>query len=400
MLMQGLTYLVPLLVWPYLMRVLGAEKFGYIGFALAVNQYLMIAVDFGFNLSATKRIAVSEGDQEAIDRIFSHTLWAKLLLMFISFVVLCCLAAVPRYAVYRPALFLLFSMVVGQVFTFVWLFQGRGKIRVVTIVNSLTKLALLPLTFFLVQSPEHYLRAAALQAAVYIVAALITDVMAWKMKLARYVRVKWDGVKEALRDSFPLFLSQAASSVYAMLFVVILGYVASPDEVGRYAAAEKLMRMSCVLIFTPMVQAFFPRVSQLAQANSVDVHATIRRLLYAGGVMMFAVFIVLFWFADPIVTLLGQDYVGMENLSRIMAIVPLFVTLGGIMGQMGLLAAGGKQDKKVYRNIYLLAALCSIILVAMLVPTWKSVGAATALLLTEGLVCVAMWLSYRKMRKR
>ena len=400
MLMQGLTYVIPLLVWPYLMRVLGAEKFGYIGFALAVNQYLMILVDFGFNLSATKRIALAEGNQEVINRVFSQTVWAKVLLMLLAAVVLCAVASVSRYAVYRPALFAFFSMVVGQVFTFVWLFQGRGKIRLVTIVNSVTKLVLLPLTFWWVKGPEHYGRAVVLLAMVYLVAALITDGMVWKMRLARFVPTSWQDVKETLKDSFPLFLSQAASSVYAMLFVVILGYVALPEEVGRYAAAEKLMRISCVLLFAPIVQAFFPKVSQLAQDDKPEACRMVKRLSVVGVGLMSVVFIVLFLGADFLVTLLGKDYLGMENITRIMSIVPLFVTLGGIMGQMGLLAVGNEQDKKVYRNIYLLAAGCSLVLVAVLVPIWKSIGAAWALLLTEGIVCVAMLLAYKRMKKR
>ena len=400
MFMQGLTYVIPLFVWPYLMRVLGAEKFGYIGFGLAVNQYLMILVDFGFNLSATKRIALAKGNQTEINRIFSHTLTAKLLLCGVSFLILCGVSFVPQYAIYRPVLFLLFSMVVGQVFTFVWLFQGLGKIRVVTIVNSLTKLALLPLTFWLVRCPEHYLRAAVLQAVVYVVAALASDVMMCRMKLAKFVGVKWSEVKDALRDSFPLFLSQAASSVYAMLFVVILGYVASPDEVGRYAASEKLMRISCVLVFTPIVQAFFPRISRIAQTQKQEAYRAIERLMMVGGGVMLFVFIVLFWGAEPIASLLGKGYEGMGLLSKIMAIVPLFVTLGGIVGQVGLLATGGEKDKQVYRNIYLCAAACSLFLVSICVPIWHAEGAAWALLLTEGLVCVAMLFAYRRMKKR
>ena len=42
--LQGLNYLAPLIVFPYLMVVLGAEMFGYIGFSLSIIQYLMLFV--------------------------------------------------------------------------------------------------------------------------------------------------------------------------------------------------------------------------------------------------------------------------------------------------------------------------------------------------------------------
>lgn len=70
--LQGLNYVAPLIVYPYLMIVLGAEKFGYIGFSLAIIQYLMLIVDFGFNLSATKRIAIAQNNQSELNNIFQQ----------------------------------------------------------------------------------------------------------------------------------------------------------------------------------------------------------------------------------------------------------------------------------------------------------------------------------------
>jgi len=86
--LQGVNYVFPLLVFPYLMVTLGAEKFGFIGFSFSVIQYLMLIVDFGFNLSATKRVALNIGNKEKLEQIVSSTLFAKLGLMLLSFFIL------------------------------------------------------------------------------------------------------------------------------------------------------------------------------------------------------------------------------------------------------------------------------------------------------------------------
>ena len=83
--LQGINYVTPLLVFPYLMIVLGAEKFGYIGFSMSVIQYLMLFVDFGFNFTATKQISLIKHNHEKLNEVFTSTLYAKLILLIISF---------------------------------------------------------------------------------------------------------------------------------------------------------------------------------------------------------------------------------------------------------------------------------------------------------------------------
>ena len=49
--LQGANYILPLLVLPYLVRVLGAEKFGLVMFAQSLAVFLNVLVDFGFNIT-------------------------------------------------------------------------------------------------------------------------------------------------------------------------------------------------------------------------------------------------------------------------------------------------------------------------------------------------------------
>ena len=52
--LQVFTYVLPLLTLPYLVRVLGVEKYGLVMFAQSVIMFFSILVDYGFNLSATR----------------------------------------------------------------------------------------------------------------------------------------------------------------------------------------------------------------------------------------------------------------------------------------------------------------------------------------------------------
>lgn len=388
--LQGLNYIVPLLVLPYLMKVLGAEKFGYIGFSLSVAQYLMLLVDFGFNLSATKRIALAKDNPAELNKIFSATVYAKMGLLLCSFVLLLLVAFIPQFQVYRTTMLVMFMVVIGQAGLFVFLFQGLGQIKWISIFNTIAKVAILPLTFWLVVSPDDYLLAAFLQGLVAVATMLISWGMIIKQRWVKLVKVSVLQVKTELSESFPLFLSTAATSVYTACFVLILGYFASPEQVGQYSAVDRLMRAFCYLAMVPILQVFYPYIANLAQKNRQEAITKVKYLFVVMVVCMVAIGLCMFFASPLIVYFLGNDYAQADLLFKIMSLVPLFVGMGGVMGQLVLLAMGDNKDKQYFRNVYMVAAVVAIGSVLLLSSMYGMYGAACSLLLTEVTVCLLM----------
>ncbi|MBK7298995.1 MAG: oligosaccharide flippase family protein [Moraxellaceae bacterium] len=58
--MQIANYVVPLLLLPFLARQLGIEAFGVVAITFASIQLVMVLTDYGFSLSATYAISVTE----------------------------------------------------------------------------------------------------------------------------------------------------------------------------------------------------------------------------------------------------------------------------------------------------------------------------------------------------
>lgn len=396
--LQGLTYVIPLLVLPYLMKVLGAEKFGYIGFALSVCQYLMLFVDFGFNLSATKRIALSLDNKEELNRIFSSTVYAKMGLLACSFILLLAMSLIPQFAVYRSTMFVMFLMVLGQAGLFVFLFQGIGEIKWISIFNCIAKVAVLPLTFILVKSPDDVLIAALLQGMVAITAMLISWSMIVKKGWVKLVSVKLKDIKTELSESFPLFLSTAATSVYTACFVLILGYFASPEEVGQYSAVDRVMRALCYLVLVPILQVYYPKISALAKDNIALARSRVKGLLAVVLAGMFVIAIFLYFCSPIMIKFLGDDYLESDGLFKIMSFVPIFVGIGGVFGQLILLAIGDDKDKKYFSRVYVIAAIVAITGVLILSYSYGMYGTAFSLLITE--ISVVLLFTLRILKKK
>lgn len=395
--LQGLNYIAPLLVLPYLMKVLGAEKFGYIGFSLAVMQYLMLIVDFGFNLSATKRIALARENKEELNQIFTSTLYAKIFLLLVSFIILLVFVLIPRFEMYKETMFMMFLMVVGNAFTFVWLFQGLGQIRFISIFNAIAKLSILPLTFVFVKESGDYLTAAFLQSFVAFFVMLISVSYVAKKKWVKITSFVKENIIFELKESYPIFLSSAATSIYVVSFVIVLGYFGTAEEVGQYSAVDRIMRACCMLVFISVSQAFYPKIVSLGSENKAVALTLVKRIFIFVFLVMLMVFFAMFFLSPYVVKYLGEDYNNTLPLFRIMAFVPLFIGMGGVVAQLGILALGDIQDKRNYQRVYLIAGVVALISIFVTIPLFGAIGASISLLITEVLVCVLMFWFGRKL---
>ena len=94
--LQVITYIFPIIILPYLFRVIGPEKFGLIAFAQAFVQYFMILTDYGFNVSATKEISLCIENKIKVCNVISAVMTIKTILAFLSF------ADLVHYYVFCP----------------------------------------------------------------------------------------------------------------------------------------------------------------------------------------------------------------------------------------------------------------------------------------------------------
>ena len=293
-LLQGVNYLLPLLSFPFLFRILGVERYGLVTFGYALMQYFVMFTDFGFNLSATKYISQHRNNLRAINAYLNSAMIGRVVLCFISFIVLLVLISTfDKFRSESTLYILFFGIIIGNVMFPMWFFQGMENMKYITIFNIVAKsLSFIPF-FIFIRGPEDYLYVPICYSVGFILAGLVSlCIVYYKMGMRWYITPA-SQIKCALKDSSTYFLSRASTSLFTTSNSFLLGLVCGNTAVGYYSAAEKLYQAYNQLL-SPFTGVLFPHIAKsrgVAFFNMVFYRIAVLNILSVGLVLILASYV-------------------------------------------------------------------------------------------------------------
>jgi polysaccharide transporter, PST family len=343
-------YIFPLLTVPYLSRVLNPEKFGLVMYGQSVIWYFITLSEYGFNLTATRSIAVHKSDPAAVSRIFNAVMWTKAMLMGLGFAIMAlAVYLIPRLRAEWALFYISFLTVVGGVLFPLWLYQGLEKLRHVAIRDFAGKLIATILIFVVVNKPDDYLLAAAVQSGAGVVTGALSLVMVPMLFGIRFRLPDRAAMLESLREGWPVFLSLAAMTLVFSTNIFVLGLVATPAQLGHYMAAFRLI-VAVRAMVGPGVAALFPHISRMAAQPGGNVVGFLRKYWWVLAGPFLLASIVMFAAAEWIVRILfGPQYENTVLLLRILSLSPFLLALSHTFTTNFMLAFG--YDRQWMRMI-------------------------------------------------
>lgn len=381
-------YLVPLLTLPWLTRVLGADGYGKVGFSVAFIGYFILLVDWGFNLSATRQIAVNRTDIEARSRIFWTVLAAKVLILICSALLLAvCIRLIPGLSEQADLLWLAYMAVPGTALMPVFYFQGIERMAGMASLNLMTRLVAAPLVFLLVVDAGDVAWAVSLQAGSILLAGLLNLGLLFRMKQVCWITPRWPGIGAALADGATLFFSTAAISFYTSSTTVILGFLAGATEVGYFVAAQNIVK-AVQGLYGPLSQVVFPRLSHLFQHSRASALLMARKLFWMqGGLTLLTSVVLLFTAPYLIVFLFGPGFTDAISILQYLSPLPFLIGLSNVFGIQIMVPLG---YNRAFAGIVTASGVISLLLITALGYRYAADGAAMAVALTELMVTVSM----------
>lgn len=390
---QGLNYLLPLLLLPYLLRVLSPEGYGSIMLAQSLAGYAIILTEFGFNLTAARDISVARDDPRRVARIYWTTLFAKTLLMIVSLFLLgIIILLTPAFRSQWPVFVASGLLVAGNVAFPQWYLQGLERLREVAIVQAVSKCLVAASVVVLVHGPHDTWIAALIMAAPQLAGAAAALCLRMPLTPRLFYRPTAADVLAALRHSGHMFASIVSTTLYLHTNTVVLGLLSGEREVALYSIGIKLIG-ALQSVASPVIQAVFPRASFLFAHQPEQAWTLLKRaarwILPAIGLTSLVVGV----FAPAVVRVIGgTEYADASAVLRIMAAIPLLVTIAAALSQIVMINIGLARP---LLRIYLVVGCTNLVLLPFLVLAYASRGAAAALLIAETVGPIMMLVAIR-----
>jgi len=388
---QMLNILLPLISYPYLIRVLGKETYGLVLFAQAVIGYLLILVGFGFEISATKEISIYRENKEKLSEIVSSVFIIKGVFFFLALLVLSIsLYFIPR-AKGNESLFLLTMWICLSDFMLpIWYYQGIEKMKYITYITVVSRFFFVLMIFIFIESSSDYLLVPIINGLGALIAGIISLIIIFKRHNVRFKLQSSDIVLYYLKESVPIFLSNVSVRLYVSTNRVVIGAYLGMSDLSYYDLGEKIVS----ILKTPqsiISQALFPKISKDKNINFVKKGLKISLFLN-----FFLALVAVAFSKNIVVLLAGEEMLPSVIVVNLLALSVPIIAISNVIGIQILIPFG---KVKVYSRIIFASGiiyLCQMFLVWLL---WNIniYSLATITVTSEIVVTALMFHSYKNM---
>lgn len=394
--LQAITYLLPVLILPYLFRVIGPEKFGLIAFAQAFVQYFIILTDYGFSISATKEISLCQHDRAEVSKVFSSVMTVKIILALVSFILLSCIVYfVPKFKNDWLVYVLSFGTVLGNTLFPVWFFQGTEKMKYIANLNIASGIFTVILILFSVRGPQDYLMVPFIVSSVGLITGLLGQHIAFKHLGISFRFPGYANLREQLTAGWDIFVSLIAINAYTITRIFAVGLLTNNTITGFYSVAEKLAGLCQTFPLSSFSQALFPRLSKIFHKSKSRAFEFMRRIQLITITISFICLPLIFIFAHPILkTILGGDYPETVLSFRLLLISVLFISSNAFRVQFLLVC--GKTH--IYSRIHVMMAMIGLPMIFLLIDSFSYVGAAIATIMIEAGIFTITYMTVRRLK--
>jgi len=382
---------MPFFIVPYIVRILGPEKYGNINFAANFIAYFTLIINYSFDYTATREISINKDNYIFISKLFWTVIITKIFFFILCSIIFWVLvSSIPLLRDNYLLFIITYIGIVANVLMPNWIFQGMERFHILVTFNILGKILMTVSIFLFFKFESQFLLVPLLTSITSILSSLISFIYAIQSWQINIYLPKLKEIIHTAKVNATIFVSSIMVNINTASTVVILGFIANNTAVGYYTAMLKINSVISGLVLVPFSLVAFPHLSKSFHHSQLLGVTTIKKMTAIMIILTTLVSIVVFLFAKPIILLIfGEKFIGALVCLKIISFLPILSGCVNIFAFQGLISL--KLEKEFFLTMLVTAAV-SVILNSILSYFYKQNGTAITLIFTE---IIAIIVAYR-----
>lgn len=386
-------FIVPIIVTPYVSKVLDPEGIGQYSFSFALISYFVLFGSLGFGYYAQREIARYQDD----GYMQSKTFWEIILCRFVSVIAsLTVNVILILFGVYGDNTILMSILCVNILscgLDISFYFRGNEEFGKIVLRSIVIKFLGTAGIFLFVKDQNDVWIYTLLHSLILIV----SDLSLWPMLINKVCKVSLKELKPMshFKGTLKLFIPAVSVSIYRLLDKSLIGFITESDaENGYYEQADKIVRMALTVI-TCLGTVMIPRnASEFSKGNIKNIEDNVYKSCHFVWLIGIPMTVGLFCISVNVVPwFLGENFYPSINLMKIFSFLILIIGLSNVFGLQYLIPT--KQDNK-FTMCLIIGAAINVVLNLLLIFNFKAAGAAIASVIAELAITLSMIIVLRK----
>lgn len=388
-------YVFPLLILPLLVRALDVTEYGYYVIAGATVIFARLIISFGFELTATKELALINNDVQKISKIFLSVTSIKLFFFVVLGLILGLI-----YLIVRPPivgeywwlfLILFFALLGDEVLYSSWFYLGMQKAKILSVFKIVQRFLLLIGVFFLSKFNNVLFNIVCLEMLLALVFGAVSIIYLIKFFKIEKTVINLNECMLNIKFGYYVFLSNFSVYMYSSINTLIIGGVLGPKTAGSYAICERVY-MAVRAAFEPFTQAVYPYLNRLYVNNKIDFLKFSKKILIIYFFLLLIIAFILYFMKGMIVYyIIGRDSPEIENI-LFFFLLALPLALGGMLSKY--LIISGKSN--LLFRVTFISMLVNLAIVFPLVNIMHLEGAVIAFIIVQLVQLAIQFYYYRQ----
>ncbi|MGN0027654.1 MAG: oligosaccharide flippase family protein [Clostridium sp.] len=373
-----LDILFPLLLSPYITRVLGAEKLGTINLANSISAWFVLIVAFGIPVYGIREVAKVKDDRRKLSLIFTELTIIRTILTIIGVIIF--LALIASIGKMRNETNLYIAMVLNlliYIFSVDWVFQGIEKYEYLTIRNLLFKTLMFFTTILLIKKSSQYVLYSYIQVISLGIFNLVNFITAKRKIGFTFTNLK---IKKHFKKLKVFFIAALVTSIYTIFDSIVVGFMLDEVSLAFYTKSRQVINIGLTLTLS-LSTVLIPRASYLYKNDKDEFNNTviksIKYILMVSIPMAVGIGIlskeIMFFFG-------GNEFLGGTRILFIMSFIIIFDPIY-IWAINQVLIPTGNENKTLY--VQIIMASINLTLNFILIYFIGVIGSAFSILITE-----------------